>query len=72
MARTLEAHAIFGKGGRPHLDKIMLTPAECWALLMDQLTEGRPGETLKITEMRRLGYTCRKVRVTWEAAQSAE
>lgn len=73
MARELEAWAIFGlRRQRPHLDKIMASPAECWGLLVDELwqkqlnkTPDAPIKVLRIVEMRRLGYSCRKVQISW-------
>lgn len=73
MKREREAWAIFGKRlQKPHLDKIMNTAAEAWGLLVDELwhaqvdkTPGAPVQELTIVQLRRLGYSCRKVKITW-------
>ena len=79
MSRQIEAWAIFGpRLQKPHLDKVMRTPAEAWGLLVDELwqqqlnkTPGAPIKELTTTAMRRLGYTCRKVKISWRNLRAA-
>lgn len=70
VARQIEAWAIFGpRRQRPHLDKIMASPAEAWGLLVDEITRGLPQHAkdmpLTIVSLRRRGYSCRKVQILW-------
>ena len=71
MAREIEAWAIFGpRVQKPHLDKIMASPAECWGLLVDEIAHGLSIDAIRekdfrIVALRRRGYSCRKVTINW-------
>lgn len=68
--REIEAWAIFGpRRQKPHLDKLMASPAECWGLLADEQVRfptGKGEGVPRIVDLRRKGYSCRKVKITWE------